>query len=324
MEISPLIGNGTKLKVLAVDDSAAILDLIKEILQVHKFEVETAENGALALHKYASFQPDIVTLDVAMPVMDGYETLRRLLAIDKDANVIMLTANEQQRMVENCLERGAIGYIGKPFTAKELVSMINISLKAGSDKNVAVLFHRVGRKIQASLKKLLPAQEVTVTLSQVSIIRPQATTQIFSANRDLAQIRVVPNLSKGLQVEAPANTFGYATEFGGQQSGRIISFAGKENLLNAVGRPKTTADYDNAQDKITEFFNIFNQNIITELADSTHMILTPEPTMPHNKSAHGNFGADEMTKVKFDISIDQMKSTIEVQAWFNASMAFRR
>ena len=311
------------MRVLAVDDSPAILDLIKEILVAHKFEVDTAENGALALDRYARFKPDIVTLDLAMPLMDGYETLKRLIAIDKEAQVIMLTANEQQRMVENCLEKGAIGYIAKPFTAKELLSMINISLRAGSDKNVAVLFYRVSGKIQATLKKLLPEQDVSATLSQIIVIRQQATTQIFSANQDLAQIRVVPNLTGELHVEVPANTFGYVTEFGGQQAGAVITFAGKENLLNAMGRPKTPADYDNAQDKITEFFNIFNQKIVSELADSTHMILAAEATTPYDNAKHRNPGGQEMTKARFDISIDQIKSTIEVQLWFNSSQVFR-
>ena len=314
------------MRVLAVDDSPAILDLIREILTAHKFEVETASNGALALDKYARFKPDIVTLDLAMPIMDGYETLKRLIALDRNANVIMLTANEQQRILENCLEKGAIGYIVKPFTAKELLSIIDIAWKAGSDKNVATLFSLSCNKVETVIRKLLPAQEVSVILNQVVVVRQQVSTEIFSPTRDLAQIRVVPNLVEDLNIEAPANTVGFATEFGGQQAGIIVSFAENKALLDTMGMPKSTVENDAATDRVTEFFSIFNSKIISELANSTQLILTMQPTKRYDPIEYENTSlGKELTKVKFEIVIDQKKSTtIETQLWFNTSQVFKR
>ena len=313
------------MKVLAIDDSSAILDLIQEILTNNQFEVEIARNGALGLDKYNRFKPDIVTLDLAMPVMDGYETLKRLISLDKNANVIMLTANEQQRILENCLEKGAIGYIVKPFTAKELLSMIDIAWKAGSDKNVATLFSLSCNKVQTVIQKLLSVKEVSVILNQVVVIRQQASTEVFSPTRDLAQIRVVPNLVEDLHIEAPANTVGFATEFGGQQAGMIVSFVENNALLDAMGMPKNTIENDVATDRITEFFSIFNSKIISELANSIRLILTMQPTKRYDPIEYENISlGKELTKIKFEIMIDQKKSSIETQLWFNTSQVFKR
>jgi two-component system chemotaxis response regulator CheY len=311
-------------RVLAVDDSSAILDLITEILTAKGFEVETADNGAAALDKYARFKPDIVTLDLAMPIMDGYDTLKRLLAFDKNANVIMLTANEQQRVLENCIEKGAIGYITKPFSSEHLVSMIDIALKAGSDKNAATMFSLVCNKVQNVMKALLPTQTVSVILSQVVVVRQQALTEVLSPSRDLAQIRVVPNLVRELHIEAPRNTIGFVTEFGGQQSGTVVSFGEIRAIMEAMGMPKNMAENDAITARLTEFFNIFNSKIISELGNSAGLILTIEPTKTFNRAEYdGASPGKEVTKAKFDIVVDQKKSSIESQLWFNTMHIFR-
>jgi CheY-like chemotaxis protein len=121
-----------QLKVLAVDDNPAIVSLINDILTSRGYQVETAENGKTALQKYPLFKPNIVTLDLMMPEMSGYETLTKILEIDRKAIVIMLTANSEDDAVIDCMKRGAMGYLTKPFKSNELMeSLQTAAITAG-------------------------------------------------------------------------------------------------------------------------------------------------------------------------------------------------
>lgn len=317
------------MKVLAIDDSNTILTLIRDILSAHNFEVMTAENGAMGLDTYAKFRPDIVTLDLAMPVMDGYETLKKILMMDREANVIMLTASEQQEMLERCMEKGAIGYIIKPFTAKELVAAIDGAWKAGSAKNIATMFSLARNKIETGIRKLaevllphLPAASLSVMLSDLQVIRRQESTQILSPTLDVTQIKVVPNLIEDLHVVVPKGAAGYITEFGGHQQGAIISFIANQDLEELFAfKGIINAD---ALDKTTEFFSIFNTKILSELSNSTHLVLTLEPIQSYDHSKYKNSVlGSEVTKATFDIITDKKKIPIEVQLWFNSDKIFR-
>ena len=124
MNISPYHEVRTALKVLAVDDTHAIVKLIKDILSPRGYLVETAEDGPTALLKYVQFKPDIVTLDLTMPGMSGYETLTKILEKNKRAIVIILTANDEDVALQECMKRGAAGYVNKPFRPSELVDAL--------------------------------------------------------------------------------------------------------------------------------------------------------------------------------------------------------
>lgn len=112
------------MKVLAVDDAEAIVNLIKDILTSRGHEVETAKDGQSALTKYAQFKPHIVTLDLNMPGISGYDTLTKILEMDRRAIVIILTANDQDTALQECMKRGAAGYIMKPFKPNELLESL--------------------------------------------------------------------------------------------------------------------------------------------------------------------------------------------------------
>jgi CheY-like chemotaxis protein len=110
--------------VLAVDDMPSIVELIEDALRAKGHEVETANDGMTALVKYEKFKPDIVTLDLSMPVMSGYEVLNKILEINNNAIVIILTANDEDVAFQECLKRGAAGYIMKPFKPSELLDSL--------------------------------------------------------------------------------------------------------------------------------------------------------------------------------------------------------
>ena len=112
------------MKVLAVDDTPAIVKLVEVVLSSRGHMVETAQDGPTALRRYDQFKPDIVTLDLTMPGMSGYETLTKILEKNKLAIVIILTANDEDVALQECMKRGAAGYINKPFKPSELVEAL--------------------------------------------------------------------------------------------------------------------------------------------------------------------------------------------------------
>jgi len=115
-------------KILVVDDAAFMRMNLKNILTKEGFgEVVEAENGEMAIQKYKNEQPDLVTLDITMPEMDGIEALEKIKENDPDATVIMCSAMGQQSMVIKAIELGAKDFIVKPFDKgkiKEAVSKV--------------------------------------------------------------------------------------------------------------------------------------------------------------------------------------------------------
>jgi len=113
------------MKVLVVDNSEEIRNLLQLMLTSRNFEVELADSGESALQMYRTFKPDVVTLDLGMPGgMSGQETLTRLIEIDRNANVVIITAYPYDHSMQECLKRGAAGYITKPFRVEEIVRSI--------------------------------------------------------------------------------------------------------------------------------------------------------------------------------------------------------
>lgn len=112
-------------RILIVDDTAFMRMSLRKLLEQHGHEVVgEAENGADAVQKYAELKPDIVTLDITMPKMDGLAALKALLALDPDARVIMCSAMGQKSMVIEALKAGAKDFIVKPFQPQRVLEAI--------------------------------------------------------------------------------------------------------------------------------------------------------------------------------------------------------
>lgn len=118
-EAAPLTGMR---RVLVVDDDAALSSGVKLALEGAGYQVRTIDQGARALEVAAVFMPDLIVLDVMMPVMDGWEVLRRLRACSTSEHipVIMLTADDADASKVRGFELGADDYVTKPFSLREL------------------------------------------------------------------------------------------------------------------------------------------------------------------------------------------------------------
>src|SRR5262245_357372 len=116
--------------VLVVDDDEDNALIASEILLSRGFDVRVANNGPSALKALEEYRPDVVLLDVMMPVMDGMEVLERIRANPKNAGlpVILVTAKTQDDDVLAGYKSGADYYITKPFTARQLLHGIGLVL----------------------------------------------------------------------------------------------------------------------------------------------------------------------------------------------------
>ncbi|CEP69562.1 Signal transduction response regulator, receiver domain [Moorella glycerini] len=103
-------------RVLVVDDAAFMRMMIKDILLKNGYEIAgEAENGQKAVAMYQELRPDVVTMDITMPEMDGIAAVKAIKQIDPNARIIMCSAMGQQLMVMEAIQAGARDFIVKPF-----------------------------------------------------------------------------------------------------------------------------------------------------------------------------------------------------------------
>ena len=113
------------MSILLVDDAAFMRINLKNILEKAGYEVVgEAENGNEAVQKYKDLDPDLVTMDITMPEMDGIEAVKKIREIDSDANIIMCSAMGQQSMVVEAIEAGAKDFIVKPFDDDRVIEAV--------------------------------------------------------------------------------------------------------------------------------------------------------------------------------------------------------
>lgn len=117
-----VISDGSKGSVVIVDDSKMIRKLLRNILETEGYcVVAEASNGLEAIDAYKKYHPDILSLDVTMPQMDGIEALEKIMEYDSHARVIMVTAAGQQQKVISALKLGAEKFIMKPFLKEDVI-----------------------------------------------------------------------------------------------------------------------------------------------------------------------------------------------------------
>lgn len=112
--------------IMIVDDSALIRKMLRQLLEKNDYVVVAeASNGEEAIETYSRVKPDIVTMDVTMPVLDGVGALKGIIEKDPDAKVIMVTAAGQKERVIEALKIGAKAFITKPFNEEDLLKNLN-------------------------------------------------------------------------------------------------------------------------------------------------------------------------------------------------------
>lgn len=120
------VGSSMTRRVLIVDDAVVMRMMIKGILAKSGFDiVGEAQNGVEAVEKYVELRPDLVTMDVVMPEMDGIAAVKQILNHDPSARIVMCTSMGQQALVVEAIQAGAKSFITKPFQPPKIVETLN-------------------------------------------------------------------------------------------------------------------------------------------------------------------------------------------------------
>lgn len=115
-----------KPRVLVVDDAIFMRRMISEILEENGMEVVgEADTGASAVKLYSELKPDLVTMDIIMPEMNGIDAVKEIMAIDPQARVVMCSALGQQALVQEAIAAGAKDFLIKPFNPSRVVEVVS-------------------------------------------------------------------------------------------------------------------------------------------------------------------------------------------------------
>ena len=118
--------------VLVVDDAAFMRMMIRDILARDGYVIHEAVNGRDAIEKYAEIRPDLVTMDITMPEMNGLDALRAIRESDPGAKVLVVSAMGQQKMIVEALEHGAVDFLVKPFQPTKVLETVKKCLQPSS------------------------------------------------------------------------------------------------------------------------------------------------------------------------------------------------
>lgn len=121
------------MKILIVDDSVIARKKLKTIFQNNDIDVVgVAKDGREAVEKYKELHPDIVTMDITMPDMNGIDATKQIIAYDEEAIIMMITSHGQEQMVIDAIQAGAKSYVTKPFESSNVI------------KNIKLVYERYG------------------------------------------------------------------------------------------------------------------------------------------------------------------------------------
>lgn len=159
------------IRILLVDDQRLMRDGLRTLLELEPdFQVVgEADNGQEALDIYAAETPDVVLMDIRMPVMDGVMSTRKLIESDPDAKIIILTTFDDNESIFEGLRAGALGYLLKDVSGQELAEAIR-TLSAGG----SMIEPSVARKVIAEFARLAP----TTTAAREKLIDPLRDREI--------------------------------------------------------------------------------------------------------------------------------------------------
>lgn len=162
------------LKALVVDDEADILELLQYNLEKEGYEVRTAENGKKALEVARAFQPNLILLDIMMPVMDGVEACRQLKEIPALSNthIVFLTSRAEEYSEVAAFDVGADDYITKPIKPRALISRLQALFRRSRPQKEDLEPIKVGDLV-------INKASYTVTLKGVPLVFPKKEFELL-------------------------------------------------------------------------------------------------------------------------------------------------
>lgn len=183
---------GNIAKVLVVDDIESNIEFVTDVLELEEFEVIGANDGKEAIDLAQEIKPDIILLDISMPIMDGFEVCEKLKADieTKHIPVVFLTARIQKEDIIKGFESGAVDYIVKPFNFNELISRVktHVDLKQKTEK-LKTINLQLEEKVEERTIQLKKAnEELQDTNKQLSIAHAELSKLDKTKNEFLLHI----------------------------------------------------------------------------------------------------------------------------------------
>ncbi|MFC1742393.1 hybrid sensor histidine kinase/response regulator [Candidatus Riflebacteria bacterium] len=158
-------------KILCVDDNPNNLYILNGLIRHQGYRVYCAQNGEIALKLFKEIEPDLVLLDIMMPVMSGYEVAERMLKIDAEVAVpiIFLSARDEQQSISKAFEIGGVDYVTKPFHEAEICARIKTHLKI---RQATIIKNLLIRDLESKLSEQVAGQnENLLQLSQINEVK---------------------------------------------------------------------------------------------------------------------------------------------------------
>ncbi|WP_417228032.1 response regulator transcription factor [Amphritea sp.] len=176
---------GKKIRVVLVDDHALVQEgIIARLENESALEVVgAASNGAEALSLIAQVKPDVVLMDISMPVMNGFEATERLRAEQPDVRVLILTMHESREYILKLIQCGAAGYVLKDVSASELVSAIK-TVYSGATYFSAGVSQSLFSQPDLTLQNDTPPQQDALTCRETEVLSLLASG---SSNKEVAR-----------------------------------------------------------------------------------------------------------------------------------------
>ncbi|HYE82814.1 MAG TPA: response regulator [Clostridia bacterium] len=170
-------------RVLVVDDSSIMRRNLSAILENagHTIVAEAA-NGELAFKEFEKHKPDLVTMDITMPVLDGIGAVKKIIGFYPEAQIIMISALDQKFMVLSAIQNGARHYIIKPFSVEKVIEIVNEVLSSSQGKPSK----KIGKPLQQPNKKPDSPNLINTTITDInqSINNINAAIQTLDAEPD--------------------------------------------------------------------------------------------------------------------------------------------
>lgn len=173
--------------ILVVDDSAIMRRNLSAILSNagHTIVAE-ATNGELGVKEYKKRKPDLVTMDITMPVLDGISAVKQIIEFDPEAQIIMISSLDQKFMVLTALQKGARHYIIKPFSPEKVLKIINDVLDTSRSKHTNNL-----EKPRETLsnKRNRSTGSISTTISDISSSINNINAEIMKLDTESEEVR---------------------------------------------------------------------------------------------------------------------------------------
>ena len=144
--------NGETVRVMMAEDQRLFAESLKTLLEIYADDIEIvhiAGNGAEAVEAAARLKPDVILMDVKMPIMDGVEAVRAIIAADASARIVMLSTFNEAGYVNRALEFGAVGYLLKDITPTGLIASIRAVTEGVTQISPAIARRLVDRRFES-------------------------------------------------------------------------------------------------------------------------------------------------------------------------------